>query len=146
MWRASLLIEWLGKRICNHSGIATKGIWQPWDAPLVLSRWGLFDFLAWVLWLVVHILYLIGFRNRFLVLFQWAWAYMTYQRSARLITGEPTAALPTAPEPAPTKSTVGASSTSSVRPADIAREAAGRTVGEAANSTREGLRQGKSAD
>jgi hypothetical protein len=107
MWRASLLIEWLGKRICNHSGIATKGIWQPWDAPLVLSRWGLFDFLAWVLWLVVHILYLIGFRNRFLVLFQWAWAYMTYQRSARLITGEPTAALPTAPEPAPTKSTVG---------------------------------------
>jgi len=94
--------------------------------------------LAWVIWLVVHIVYLIGFRNRFLVLFQWAWAYMTYQRSARLITGEPTAALPSVPEPAPTKSTVGASSTSSVRPADIVREAAGRAVGEAASPAREG--------
>jgi NADH dehydrogenase len=43
-------------------------------------------FLAWVLWLTVHILYLIGFRNRVLVMFQWAWAYFTYQRGARLIT------------------------------------------------------------
>ncbi len=43
-------------------------------------------FLAWVLWLVVHITYLIGFRNRFLVLFQWGWEYVTRQRSARLIT------------------------------------------------------------
>ncbi len=62
--------------------------------------------LAWMIWLVVHILYLIGFRNRFLVLFQWAWAYLTYQRSARLITGEPPTALPSAPESAPTKSAV----------------------------------------
>jgi NADH dehydrogenase len=80
--------------------------------------------LAWVIWLVVHIVYLIGFRNRFLVLFQWAWAYLTYQRSARLITGEPTAALPSAPEPATMKITVEASSTSSARAADTAREAA----------------------
>jgi NADH dehydrogenase len=43
-------------------------------------------FVAWVLWLAVHILYLIGFRNRVLVMFQWAWAYFTYQRGARLIT------------------------------------------------------------
>src|SRR5213076_2586255 len=49
---------------------------------------------AWMAWLFVHIVFLIGFRNRFLVLFQWAWAYLTYQRSARLITGKPTAALP----------------------------------------------------
>jgi NADH dehydrogenase len=46
----------------------------------------MYGFLAWVLWLVVHILYLIGFRNRVLVMFQWAWAYFTYQRGARLIT------------------------------------------------------------
>jgi NADH dehydrogenase len=43
-------------------------------------------FVAWVTWLAVHIFYLIGFRNRVLVMFQWAWAYLTYQRGARLIT------------------------------------------------------------
>lgn len=43
---------------------------------------------AWVLWLVVHIYFLIGFRNRLIVLFQWAWAYLTYERGARLITGD----------------------------------------------------------
>jgi NADH dehydrogenase len=45
-------------------------------------------FFAWAAWLFIHIFFLIGFRNRFLVLFQWAWAYFTYQRSARLITGD----------------------------------------------------------
>ena len=45
-------------------------------------------FLAWVIWLFVHIFWLIGFRNRFIVLFEWAWAYITFQRSARLITGD----------------------------------------------------------
>jgi NADH dehydrogenase len=46
-------------------------------------------FFAWVTWLVVHIFYLIGFRNRLLVMIQWAWAYLTYQRGARLISEEP---------------------------------------------------------
>ena len=41
---------------------------------------------AWLAWLFVHIMFLIGFRNRFLVLFQWAWAYVSWQRGARLIT------------------------------------------------------------
>lgn len=45
-------------------------------------------FLAWLAWLVVHIWYLIGFRNRFIVMFNWAWSYFTYKRGARLITGE----------------------------------------------------------
>ena len=45
-------------------------------------------FLAWVTWLVVHIFYLIGFRNRAVALFQWAWTYLTYHRGARLITLE----------------------------------------------------------
>ena len=44
-------------------------------------------FLAWLAWLLIHIFFLIGFRNRFLVITQWAWAYLTYQRGARLITG-----------------------------------------------------------
>jgi NADH dehydrogenase len=43
-------------------------------------------FIAWVLWLGVHILYLIGFRNRLLVMVQWAWAYFTYEHGARIIT------------------------------------------------------------
>src|SRR6266576_3785012 len=41
---------------------------------------------AWMAWLFVHIVFLIGFRNRFLVLFQWAWAYFTFDKGARLIT------------------------------------------------------------
>jgi NADH dehydrogenase len=44
-------------------------------------------FIAWFAWLAIHIFFLIGFRNRFLVITQWAWAYVTYQRGARLITG-----------------------------------------------------------
>jgi NADH dehydrogenase len=43
---------------------------------------------AWLAWLVVHIFFLIGFRNRFLVIIEWAWAYVTYERGARLITGQ----------------------------------------------------------
>jgi len=45
-------------------------------------------FLAWVIWLVVHIYYLIGFRNRFMVMFQWGLSYLLFQRSARLIAFE----------------------------------------------------------
>ncbi len=50
--------------------------------PLHLSGWP-----AWVAWLFLHIMKLVGFRNRLAVLLQWAWAYFTYQRSVRLITG-----------------------------------------------------------
>lgn len=45
-------------------------------------------FLAWLSWLFVHIFFLIGFRNRIIVLIQWAWSYFTYERGARLITGD----------------------------------------------------------
>lgn len=51
---------------------------------LRLSGW-----LGWMAWLFVHILNLIGFRNRLVVMVQWAWAYFSYQRSVRLITGDP---------------------------------------------------------
>jgi NADH:quinone reductase (non-electrogenic) len=43
-------------------------------------------FVAWTLWWSIHIAYLIGFRSRILVLFGWGWSWLTYQRSARLIT------------------------------------------------------------
>jgi NADH dehydrogenase len=44
-------------------------------------------FLAWATWAFIHLLYLVGFRNRVLVFLEWAWQYVTYQRGARLITG-----------------------------------------------------------
>lgn len=53
------------------------------------GRIKLTGFIAWVSWFAIHIFFLIGFRNRFLVLLQWAWAYVTYERGARLITGDP---------------------------------------------------------
>jgi len=48
-------------------------------------------YLAWLFWIFLHIFWLIGFRNRFVVMTDWAWAYFTHQRRVRLITGEKTA-------------------------------------------------------
>ncbi len=61
--------------IGRRSGIALFGKLRLWGLP------------AWLAWLGVHIFFLIGFRNRLVVLISWAWAYFTYQRSARLIVG-----------------------------------------------------------
>ena len=46
-------------------------------------------FVAWLIWTVAHIYFLIGFRNRIIVALNWLWAYFTFQRGARLITGPP---------------------------------------------------------
>jgi NADH:ubiquinone reductase (H+-translocating) len=51
-------------------------------------------FIAWLAWLFIHVLFLIGFRNRLLVLINWAYSFFTLRRGARLITG--TAQSPTA--------------------------------------------------
>jgi NADH:ubiquinone reductase (H+-translocating) len=70
----------------------------------------LHGYAGWITWLAVHILYLTGFQNRALVLFQWAWAYITYQLGARVILAEASAAAPpttretTHSEPAATSS------------------------------------------
>jgi NADH:ubiquinone reductase (H+-translocating) len=58
------------------------------------GRFRLTGLLAWLAWLFVHILNLIGFRNRLVVLVQWAWAYFSYQRAIRLITGQPSSPPP----------------------------------------------------
>ena len=55
-------------------------------AVAVVGRVQLSGLIAWLAWLLVHIMFLIGFRNRFLVIFEWAWAYISWQRGARLIT------------------------------------------------------------
>ena len=54
-----------------------------------VGGFGFAGVVAWLLWLVVHIAWLIGFRNRVVVLFEWTWAYFTYQRSARVILARP---------------------------------------------------------
>ena len=64
-------------------------------------------FMAWLAWLFVHILFLIGFRNRILVFIQWAWSYFTYERGARLITGS--TSLPGWNETSPTNTGTGES-------------------------------------
>jgi NADH dehydrogenase len=65
-----------------------------------LGRLKLSGLVAWLAWLFIHLFFLIGFRNRYLVLVQWAWSYFTYDRGARLITGP----LPR-PEPNPSPAT-----------------------------------------
>lgn len=52
------------------------------------GRLKLSGFFAWLAWLLVHIFFLIGFRNRLVVMVDWAWAYFAYHRAARLITGD----------------------------------------------------------
>ena len=54
----------------------------------MIGRLRLSGLVAWLAWLGIHIFFLIGFRSRLMVLFDWFWAYMTYDRSARLIVGE----------------------------------------------------------
>jgi NADH dehydrogenase len=53
----------------------------------ILQKVRLSGVLAWLAWLVIHIFFLIGFRNRVFVLMHWAYSYVTYRRGARLITG-----------------------------------------------------------
>jgi NADH dehydrogenase len=56
-------------------------------AVAMVDRMHLSGFIAWLAWLFVHIFYLIGFKNRVVVMFTWAWSYLTYKRGARLVVG-----------------------------------------------------------
>ena len=57
------------------------------DAVAQIAGLELSGLIAWLVWCFVHIFFLIGFRNRFVVMFEWAWDYFSFQRGARLITG-----------------------------------------------------------
>ena len=63
------------------------------EAVIVTKHFARHGLLAWLLWWAVHIAALVGFRNRVLVMFHWAWSWLTFKRGARLITG-PIGALP----------------------------------------------------
>ena len=54
----------------------------------MLGKVKLSGFPAWLVWLVAHIYFLINFRNRLIVMIDWGWAYLTYQRYARVIFGK----------------------------------------------------------
>ena len=56
-------------------------------AVLEIGKIKLAGWIAWATWLIVHIYYLTGFKNRLLVVLQWAWSYLTFGRGARLIVG-----------------------------------------------------------
>jgi len=69
-------------RYRNKGNLATIGRSK---AVAELGRFRFSGLVAWLLWLFVHIMYLVGFENRLLVLTQWSWNYITRNRSARLI-------------------------------------------------------------
>lgn len=72
-------------RYRDYGALATIGRHA---AVVDLRGWRFSGFFAWVFWLAAHIFFLIGFRNRFIVLTDWFWAYLTHQRSARIVWGE----------------------------------------------------------
>jgi NADH dehydrogenase len=57
------------------------------EAVIATKRFAKHGLLAWMLWWVVHIFFLVGFRNRVYMMFHWAWSWLTYRRGSRLITG-----------------------------------------------------------
>ena len=62
-----------------------------------MGRWQFSGFLAWLMWLFVHLVQLVEFENKILVLVQWGWYYFSRNRAARLITGEAATASRTEP-------------------------------------------------
>jgi NADH:ubiquinone reductase (H+-translocating) len=71
-------------RYHDKGNMATIGRAEAVIATKHFARHGL---LAWLLWWAVHIAFLVGFRNRLLVMFHWGWSWLTYKRGSRLITG-----------------------------------------------------------
>ncbi|MCW0392395.1 NAD(P)/FAD-dependent oxidoreductase [Xanthomonas sacchari] len=85
-------------RYADYGNLATIGRMA---AIVHLGRLQLSGVLAWWFWLAAHVFFLIGFRNRVVVLLNWAWAYWSYQRAARIILGDLPAAEDTQARPAP---------------------------------------------
>jgi NADH:ubiquinone reductase (H+-translocating) len=71
-------------RYHDKGNMATIGRAEAVIATKHFARHGL---LAWLLWWAVHIFFLVGYRNRVLMMFHWAWSWLTFKRGARLITG-----------------------------------------------------------
>lgn len=95
----------ISKRLLGQSDVGSFVFWDKGsmatigrNAAVAQVGWlKLSGFFAWLAWLFVHIVYLINFSNRVMVLFQWFWNYITRNRSARLITGDEQPAIPNKP-------------------------------------------------
>src|SRR5262249_28770018 len=83
-------------RYRDYGSLATIG---RKSAVVQMGRFQMKGFLAWVLWSVAHIYFLIGFRNRLAVALHWLWNYVTFQRGTRLITGTTGARMAGGPDP-----------------------------------------------
>ncbi len=73
-------------RYRDYGNLATIGRLA---AVVDLHGWKISGMFAWMFWLLAHLFFLIGFRNRLVVMLNWAWSYWTYQRSARIILRKP---------------------------------------------------------
>ncbi len=102
MQQGRFVARQIGRRIDGHPaetfGYRDKGSMATIGRSRAVAELGsvrLSGFVAWLTWLLVHIYYLVDFRNRTIVIINWAWSYLTYRRGARLITGrEPTRSTP----------------------------------------------------
>jgi len=89
-WVARTIARDLEKQPRRNFHYHDKGSLATIGRAAAIAQFGKFEisgYLAWLAWLFIHILFLIGFRNRLIVMIQWAWSYLTYERGARLITG-----------------------------------------------------------
>jgi NADH dehydrogenase len=89
-WVAETISRDLEKQPRRDFHYHDKGSLATIGRAAAIAQFGKFEisgYFAWLAWLFVHIFFLIGFRNRLIVMFQWAWSYLTYERGARLITG-----------------------------------------------------------
>jgi NADH dehydrogenase len=128
-----------GRHVARNIKIQLAGGWmedfQYWDKGTMATigrnravcdagflRFG--GFLAWCAWLFIHVIFLVSFRNKILVLFNWAYAYVTFGRGARLITArgwKPVAAAQPAPASAPDPTPIPAVSAPAAQPAQVRR-------------------------
>lgn len=89
-WAAETIARDLERQPRRAFQYRDKGSLATIGRAAAVAQFGKFEltgYFAWLAWLFVHILFLIGFRNRIIVMINWAWAYLTYERGARLITG-----------------------------------------------------------
>jgi NADH dehydrogenase len=82
----------------NSHGKAVRPPFKYWDkgtmatigrsaAVAEIGKFHISGFFAWLAWLMIHLLFLVGFRNKIAVLFQWSYSYATYKRGARIVFG-----------------------------------------------------------
>jgi NADH dehydrogenase len=111
---AGIIKEKVARGLDPTEAVKARPAFKYWDkgnmatigrasAIVATKRVAIHGLFAWLMWWAVHILFLVGFRNRLLVMFSWAWSWLTFKRGARLITGST--------GPLPTVKTIGADGT-----------------------------------